>query len=96
MKRVSPKKAKDYREQAKIRKELLEECEGVCMTCGRPPGCFGLALSHIIALGRGGKTSKMNCILECQDCALYYEKKEHLRPQWQKERYGIGGEYETM
>lgn len=91
MKKVSPKKAKDYREQTKIRKELIEECEGSCMTCGRPPDWRGLMLSHIKALSRGGKTSKDNCLMECGICAILYEKKEHLRPQWQKERYNIGG-----
>jgi hypothetical protein len=38
-------------------------------------------LSHIIALGRGGKTERGNLILECGPDHERYEKKPELREQ---------------
>jgi len=68
MKRVSAKQKVELARRTKLKKELIAEYGEVCMTCGIHPSFPPIALSHIIPLGRGGKTSSENCILECYHC----------------------------
>ena len=63
---VSPKQKIELALRAKLKQELIEEFGYRCMTCGKVP--YLLDLSHIVRLGRGGKTTKENCILECRAC----------------------------
>lgn len=69
MLRVSKKQQRELRLRAKIKRELIEEHGYHCMTCNDENTDWrGISLSHIIALSRGGKTDKSNCILECYFC----------------------------
>lgn len=67
--------------RSKLKKALLKECGNVCMTCGGTGDIRGLSLSHIIALSRGGKTHRYNCIIEDYICHDKYEKKPELRAE---------------
>ena len=87
---VSDKKAVDYQMQSALKRELICQHGYTCMTChNRNMDWRNLSLSHIIALSRGGKTCRENCIIECYPCHAKYEKKPENRPQWQKDLYGI-------
>lgn len=76
-----------------LKVQLIIESKGLCMTCGQKGGWLefleGLSLSHIIPLSRGGKTTRENCLVECNSCHTKYEKKPELRPEWQLTKYGI-------
>lgn len=63
-----------------LREYLIEKHGPHCMTCGSGGPWPGLSLSHIIALGRGGKTTEENCLIECQACHDKYEKHPERRP----------------
>jgi len=64
----------------KLTKELIDEYGFHCMTCNdRYLDWRGLSLSHIIPLGRGGKTERGNVLIECLPCHLYFEKRPELR-----------------
>ncbi len=77
---VSKKQAKELALRIALRKELLEECDNTCMTCGNiRRDLRGLSLSHIIALSRGGKTTRENCLIECYPCHEEYEKHPERR-----------------
>jgi len=65
--------------RSKLKKAMLEECGNVCVTCGGTGYPFGLTLSHIIPLGRGGITSRENCLIECINCHELFEKHPELR-----------------
>ena len=73
--------------RVKIKKELLEEQVAergytYCQTCNNLNLDFrGLSLSHIIALSRGGKTTRENCLIECYPCHEKYEKRPELREE---------------
>ena len=84
LRRVSKKKQKDLALQTEIREESIAEGNGaLCMTCGKPPDWRGLSFSHKIALGRGGKTTRENCIpFECMICHDKFEKKDELRQEF--------------
>ena len=88
IRRASEKGLKELARHTKLKKELIEEFGEICMTCG----IFdrAITLSHIIAKGKGGKTDRENCILECLDCHTKYEKHPERRPQRQKDKYSIG------
>jgi len=79
--KVSAKQKIELAKRRKLKKELIEEQGEVCMTCGKAPDWRGITLSHIIPLGRGGKTTRKNCPLECFPCHEYYEKQPELRPK---------------
>ena len=65
--------------RSRLKKELMAECEMCCQSCGTAGDFRGLSLSHIIALSRGGKTTKENCLIECLVCHQKYEKRPELR-----------------
>ncbi len=84
LKKVSSKQAKELALRSKLKKDLLEEQIAehgytFCMTCKTRGDFRGLSLSHIIALSRGGKTTRENCLIECYPCHEAAEKK--VRPR---------------
>ncbi len=84
--RFSSKQTKELALRAKLKKELIAEQEYPhCMSCGSNGYPLGLTLSHIIPVGRGGITSRENCLIECIDCHEKYEKHPELR----EVNYGI-------
>ncbi len=77
---VSKKQAKELALRAALKRELLYEGDHTCMTCNNLRLDFrGLSLSHIIPLGRGGKTTRENCLIECYPCHEEYEKRPEAR-----------------
>ena len=76
---ISQKQKLEIARRIKLKRELIEEYGEVCMTCGIHPSFPPIALSHIYPLGRGGKTSRENCLLECNDCHDRFEKKPEQR-----------------
>ena len=90
LRRVSAKQARELALRRKLKRDLLEECDHICQTCGnlRLDG-RGLSLSHIIALSQGGKTTRTNCLIECYPCHEQYEKHAERRPEWQRVKYNI-------
>jgi len=78
IKKVSDKQKKELALRSQLKKELIEESNGRCMSCGQPPYefPFTLDLSHIIPLSRGGKTTRDNCVVECRAC---HERHHHIR-----------------
>lgn len=90
IRRVSEKQAHELKLRALVKRELIEEHGNICMTCNNLKRDWrGLSLSHIIPLGRGGKTDKTNCILECYPCHELYEKLPENRPRWQQKQVGL-------
>ncbi len=77
---VSDKQKVELARRAKLKKELLTEGpkdeagRPVCWTCKKRGDWRGLTLSHIVPLSRGGKTDRSNCVIECFDCHLSFEK----------------------
>ena len=78
--RVSDKQKIELALRSRIKRELIKEYGKHCMTCGSTGDWRGLSLSHIIPLGRGGKTTRVNCLLECLVCHTRFEKRPELRP----------------
>ena len=68
LKRVSRKRARQILIEARLRQELLEQCKGVCMLCGKYPDWRGLSLYHVKRKSRGGERTKDNCVLSCGKC----------------------------
>ena len=66
--RPSSMQRKELVARSRLKKTLLQECGDLCMTCGGTGFPFGLTLSHIIPLSRGGKTTRKNCLIECISC----------------------------
>jgi len=77
---LSPKLRKELALRSKLKKELLEEGDNKCASCGnRDKDWRGLSLSHIVALSRGGKTTRENCEILCYPCHNLYEKHPERR-----------------
>ena len=90
LRRVSKKQAKELAVRAALKRELLEECDHSCMTCNNLRLDFrGLSLSHVVALGSGGKTTRENCLIECYPDHESFEKHHERRPEWQKVKFKI-------
>ncbi len=81
IRKVSNKQKKELALRSKLKKEYMEETEGHYMTYGSTGDIRGLSLSHIVALSRGGKSTKENTLLECYLDHTRYEKKPELREQ---------------
>ena len=77
--RPSSMQRKELVARSRLKKTLLQECGDLCMTCGGTGFPFGLTLSHIIPLSRGGKTTRKNCLIECIICHDKYEKHPERR-----------------
>ena len=84
LRQVSNKQKKELALRSKLKKELIQKQIDVigyahCMTCGTRGDIRGLSLSHIIPLGRLGKTTRDNTLLECFICHEKYEKHPERR-----------------
>lgn len=54
--------------------------KGVCHWCGRQVGAGELTMDHIVAVSRGGKSTKGNVVPCCKECN---NRKKHLLPmEW--------------
>ncbi len=51
-----------------LKAELIEKYGETCWSCGVHP--WLLDLSHIVSLGKGGKTEESNVLLECRKCHM--------------------------
>ena len=78
---VSKKQRIELAKRSELKADLIRERGAVCMTCGAYPTFPPISLSHIVALGRGGKTERANVVLECNPCHQKYEKKPETRPK---------------
>lgn len=82
LRKVSKTQSKELALRSRLKKELIEEMEYPhCHTCSTNGDFRGLSLSHVVALSRGGKTTRENCLIECYPCHEKYEKKPELREQ---------------
>ena len=69
IRRISQKRAKTLKLEAKLSAELLEECQGYCMKCHKLPDFRGLSKHEIKMRSQGGDpTEKTNCVLLCGKC----------------------------
>lgn len=90
MKQISPKQELEIKKRRELKVALIKEFGEHCMTCkDKNRDWRGISLSHIIPLGRGGKTDKSNCILECYPDHDLYEKHPENRPLWQQIQAGV-------
>ncbi len=70
------RRKEELQRRRELKAYLIEKYGALCMTCeNRRRDWRGLTLSHIIALGRGGKTTEENCIIECYPC-------QEIRHKW--------------
>ncbi len=75
-------RVKELALRRQLKKQLIAEQEYPhCMSCAGTGFPLGLTLSHIIALSRGGQTTRENCLIECYPDHTRYEKKPELREQ---------------
>jgi len=55
---------------------------GICYYCGRKVGPSELTMDHVIPLGRGGTSDKVNIVAACKECN---NKKKYLLPlEWEE------------
>jgi 5-methylcytosine-specific restriction endonuclease McrA len=69
---VDPAHLKKERERArKLRKTPWWQAklrQGICHYCGKHFGAKDLTMDHIVALGRGGTSTKGNVVVSCKNC----------------------------
>lgn len=54
--------------------------KGICHYCGAKVPPKELTLDHLVPVGRGGKSTRGNCVPACKDCN---NRKRHLLPtEW--------------
>ncbi|MEK6774723.1 MAG: HNH endonuclease [Bdellovibrionota bacterium] len=58
-------KARELRQSLWWRQQIGR---GICYHCEKKFGSAELTMDHLIPIGRGGKTSKKNCVLSCKEC----------------------------
>jgi len=90
---VSEAEVKKEREKARLLRKTRwwqqRLARGICYYCQRrfPPS--GLTMDHIVPLIRGGKTTKGNVAVVCQECN---SKKKYLLPmEWEEYLQGSPG-----
>ena len=66
--RVSDKQKVELARRRKLKAEKLQDSDGLCQHCGKPPDWRGLALHHKVRLSQGGKTQFDNLELLCGQC----------------------------
>lgn len=55
---------------------------GLCHYCGAKVGARELTLDHVLPLGRGGRSTRGNCVPACKECN---SKKQSLLPmEWEE------------
>lgn len=63
---------------------------GICYYCSGQVPPKELTLDHVVPVGRGGRTTKGNCVAACKECN---NKKKHLLPmEWDEYLQGVGFE----
>jgi len=71
-------KARELRKQNWWKNKIAQ---GLCHYCGQKFSPKELTLDHIVPVGRGGRSSKGNCVPACKECN---NQKKHLLPmEWQ-------------
>lgn len=65
---VSRKRARQLREERKIRPHLEERADGACEECGRAPGWLGLHPHERVFRSHGGRMSMENSTMSCDSC----------------------------
>lgn len=79
-------------QEREIAKQLLTECGGLCMICGKPPDWRGFQLSHNKNKQMGGTSreiKKEDCELRCARChavGKHNIKEVESAPMWSKEK----------
>ena len=72
-------KARDLRKQNWWKNKIAQ---GICHYCGQQFPPKELTLDHIVPVGRGGRSTKGNCVPACKECN---NQKKHLLPmEWQE------------
>jgi len=74
------RRKEELQRRRELKAYLIKKYGRKCMTCSSNGDWRGISLSHIIALGRGGKTVEENCLIECGICHDKYEKHPERRP----------------
>lgn len=73
------RKARELRRTSWWRRKISS---GVCYYCGRKVGPSELTMDHVIPLGRGGTSDKVNIVAACKECN---NKKKYLLPlEWEE------------
>tara|TARA_Y100000034_G_scaffold102445_1_gene127308 strand:- start:333 stop:587 length:255 start_codon:yes stop_codon:yes gene_type:complete len=66
IRRVSPRKAAQLKEEALLKASLLVKTRGLCEICHQPPDFRGLSKHEIVSRARGGSpVDELNCLLVC-------------------------------
>lgn len=72
-------KARELRKQNWWKNKIAQ---GLCHYCGQQFPPKELTLDHIVPVGRGGRSTKGNCVPACKECN---NQKKHLLPmEWQE------------
>ena len=71
--------ARDLRESQWWKRRLAK---GICHYCGRSTTPRELTMDHIVAVSRGGKSTKGNVVPACKECNN--AKKQLLPMEWQQ------------
>lgn len=76
---MSNGKYKQTKEEQKLKKELMERCQGLCENCGKAPTEFPFTLDKHEKVFRskgGNPLDPENCIMICRAC---HQKFHHLK-----------------
>lgn len=65
---VSKKRAKQLREERKVRPQLEARADGVCETCGMAPDFRGLHPHERVFRSHGGLMTMENSVMDCGRC----------------------------
>jgi len=76
IKPISKKKSKELQQEAKIRQQLMERCNGLCEGCHGLPDFRGLHPHEKLFRSHGGKMSLDNSIMICGKC---HSEKHNIR-----------------
>lgn len=80
-------KARELRKQNWWKNKIAQ---GRCHYCGEQFSPKGLTLDHIVPVGRGGRSTKGNCVPACKECN---SRKKHLLPmEWTEYLERLKGE----
>lgn len=58
-------KARELRQSSWWKQQLGK---GICYHCEQKFSAKDLTMDHLIPIGRGGKSTKNNCVVSCKDC----------------------------
>jgi 5-methylcytosine-specific restriction endonuclease McrA len=80
-------KARELRKQGWWKNKVAQ---GICHYCGQRFLPKELTLDHIVPVGRGGRSTRGNCVPACKECN---SRKKHLLPmEWQEYLERLQGE----